>query len=67
MKVLEVVWGDLLESVIEAATTYGPVYVLMSQSRLGPFVRLFGEKAVAKLKKQFGDRLITVPADSDGL
>ena len=61
----EVVWGDLLETVVEATETYDPAHVLMSQSRLGPFVRLFGEKAVARLKKRFGDRLITVPSDGD--
>ena len=63
----EVVWGDLLETVIEEAETFRPAHILMSQSRLGPFVRLFGEKAVARLKKRFGDRLITVPSDGDEL
>ena len=61
----EVVWGELLETVIEATEKFAPTHILMSQSRLGPLVRLFGEKDVAKLKRRFGDRLITVPSKGD--
>ena len=61
----EVVWGELLETVVEASEKFKPTRILMSQSRLGPLVRLFGEKDVAKLKRRFGDRLITVPSEGD--
>tara|TARA_B100000674_G_scaffold467519_1_gene452542 strand:+ start:325 stop:957 length:633 start_codon:yes stop_codon:yes gene_type:complete len=61
----EVVWGDLLETVIEEAERYGAPLILMSQSRLGPLVRLFGERDLTKLKKRFGERLLTVPAEGD--
>jgi hypothetical protein len=62
----EVIWGEVLETVIETAHACQASHVLMSQSRLGPLVRLFGEKGLTKLKRRLGDRLVTVPSQGDG-
>ena len=61
-----IVWGDLLETVVEEDLHCGAERILMSQSRLGPFISLFGEKAVSKLRRHFGDKLVTVPSEGDG-
>jgi hypothetical protein len=62
----EIIWGEVLETVIEVAQKCEASHVLMSQSRLGPLVRLFGEKGLSKLKRRLGDRLVTVPSQGDG-
>jgi nucleotide-binding universal stress UspA family protein len=56
----EVICGELLESVVEAAQEQQADRVFMSQSKLGLFARLFGEKDHRRLKQHLGDRLVVL-------
>jgi nucleotide-binding universal stress UspA family protein len=63
----EVIWGELLETVLEAAQEQQADRVFMSQSKLGLFARLFGEKDHRKLKRRLGERLVVLESQDEPL
>ncbi len=56
----ELLNGRLEESVLKLYERYKPDKVYLPIGRLGPLVRLFGERALKRLRKRLGEALITV-------
>lgn len=58
--ITSLVVGHLEETVLELYAEHAPDRVYLPGAKLGPLVRLFGERAIKRLRKRLGDVLVTL-------
>ena len=61
-----IVTGAFLTAITEEAERLKPDHIYVTQSKLGPLARLFGEKDMKELVRIFGTRLILHEEDGEG-
>ena len=61
----QIVTGAFVSAVSEEAERLKPDRIYVTQSKLGPLARLFGEKDMKQLVRLFGDRLVLHEEDAE--